>query len=98
MRLATSSADRPEPSRNAFSRLPISSKRKGKVLLLTTRGLDGRHDLGRRDRRTCDLYAEGRKRVLDSRHDGGRDRHDAAFTHALDAEWIEWRGRFHMEE
>src|SRR5712671_7859585 len=35
MRLATSSAERPEPNRNAFSRLPISSKRKAKVLLLS---------------------------------------------------------------
>src|SRR2546423_14009683 len=40
MRLATSSAGRPEPSRNAFSRLPISSKRRGKVPLLSRSFLD----------------------------------------------------------
>src|SRR5229473_284622 len=46
MRLATSSAERPEPSRNAFSRLPISSKRKAKVLLLSRSFLDRLQTLG----------------------------------------------------
>src|SRR5882672_5875299 len=40
MRLATSSAERPEPSRNAFSRLPISSKRKVKVPIPSRSFLD----------------------------------------------------------
>src|SRR5713226_4344758 len=53
MRLATSSAERPEPSRNAFSRLPISSKRRVKVpipsrsfldRLQTLRGIEGGGD------------------------------------------------------
>src|SRR5882757_3680442 len=46
MRLATSSAERPEPNRNAFSRLPISSKRKAKVLLLSRSFLDRLQALG----------------------------------------------------
>src|SRR5438445_4422277 len=40
MRLATSSAERPEPSRNAFSRLPISSKRRVKVPIPSRSFLD----------------------------------------------------------
>src|SRR5258708_35272369 len=40
MRLQTSSAERPEPSRNGFSRLPISSKRKVKVPIPSRSFLD----------------------------------------------------------
>src|ERR1700682_5236290 len=59
MRLATSSADRPEPSRNAFSRLPISSKRKGKVLLLSRSFLDRLQALGGIERGGDDALIAG---------------------------------------
>src|SRR5258705_2023344 len=59
MRLATSSAERPEPSRNAFSRLPISSKRKPKALIPSRSVLDRLQALSCIERRRDDALIAG---------------------------------------
>src|SRR5258706_8690290 len=59
MRLATSSAERPEPSRNAFSRLPISSKRKAKALIPSRSFLDRLQALGCIERGRNDALIAG---------------------------------------
>src|SRR5262245_22811558 len=96
IRLATSSADSPEPRPNAFSRLPTSSKRSGKDLLLSC-GANLSDDLRRCDRGARDPYTERLQSVLDGRNDGGCCRHDAAFANPFDAEGIEGRGRFQVQ-